>query len=430
MKKVLIITFYWPPSSGSGVQRWLKFSKYLPENNWIPIIITPALSYKYQQDPSYSQDINKRTKVIHVPAGSRKTLLYRLFNVLNRNRKQGIPSGKKESGILNKLIIWIRVNLIIPDLKLFWVLDSKKEILQIVKTEKPDVIVTTGPPHSIHFAGSHINRVLNIPWLADFRDPWSDWDIYHHFNISSMSRHIHEKLEKRVLNNASVVTTVSKYWVNKLGYKTSTPVMEITNGYDAEDFKNYQNTPSEKFRISYFGVLDEFRFVPDFWSALNELSTEHPALWSEIEIYMRGIIDFKLKDLIEQYPPLRDKVYIGDYMPHKKIVSEYNNSWILLLILYDAPNTAGTLTGKLFEYLASEKFILGLGNPTGEAGDIIRDTHSGIMLGFEDKTGIKQAIIEQYDKYVAREKSSSSDYEKFSRANLTIRLAEELKRLS
>jgi len=426
MKKVLIIAFYWPPSSGSGVQRWLKFSKYLPENNWQPIIVTPALSYYYQEDASYKDDIHEKTKVVHIPQRKRKSLFYWLFKTLNKDRKQGIPTTKKGSNFLNKSLIWIRVNLVIPDLKVFWILDSKKEILQLVEHEKPDAIVTTGPPHSIHFAGNYIRKSFNLPWIADFRDPWSDWDIYHHFNISRLSKNIHKKLEKGVLDNASSVITVSQYWVDKLSKKTSTPVIKITNGYDPEDFKDYQNSPSQKFKISYFGVLDKYRMIPEFWTALNELSIENPILWSDLEIYMRGIIDAEIKDHINQYTGLREKVFIGDYIPHDQLVQELNESWVLLLILYDAPNTAGTLTGKLFEYLASGKFILGLGDPEGEAAHIIKKTQSGIILQFNNIEEIKKIILEQYEKFKEGILHIPCDTESYKRTFLTKKLAGEL----
>ncbi len=233
MKRVLIITYYWPPSGGGGVQRWLKFAKYLPGFGWQPVIYTPENPDFEIRDPGLENDINPLTEVIRTPIWE-PFEIYRKIMGKNALRKQGVVSGNKSA--LGKMMVWFRANIFIPDPRKFWIKPSTKFLVSYLKEHPVDVIVTTGPPHSMHIIGLNVGSATGIPWIADFRDPWSDWDVLDLLSVSKKSRKKHKKLEAQVFNNASIILTVSKRLSEKLQSTGGINHVEvITNGYDDPD---------------------------------------------------------------------------------------------------------------------------------------------------------------------------------------------------
>ena len=236
MKKVLIITYYWPPSGGSGVQRWLKFVKFLPQYGWKPIIIVPKDPEYPIYDYSLLNDIPKEAEIIELPIWEP----YNIFKKLSGKKKNervnnGLLFDNKSQSLFVKISLWIRGNLLIPDPRIFWVRPSIRRLKKILPEINPEVVVTTGPPHSVHLIGLELKKSFkNLRWISDFRDPWSEFQMLSEFYTSKFSYKRQRYLEKRVLDSASIITTVSPSWKKVLQSSTKTPVECITNGYDFE----------------------------------------------------------------------------------------------------------------------------------------------------------------------------------------------------
>ena len=244
MKKVLIISYYWPPAGGSGVQRWLKFSKYLPKYNWQPIIYTPENPYFEVKDQALLSDISTETKIWKLPIWEPYALKDKFFGKGSESQSAGVITNKKS--LKNKVLNWVRGNVFIPDPKIYWVKPSVKVLLKKILEEDIHHIITTGPPHSMHLIGLGLKKAMpNLKWIADFRDPWSELDLLNEFQLNNSSIKKHKDLEREVLQTADVTLTVSETWVKDLKRLGGNRVELITNGYDADDFELKPKTNDE-----------------------------------------------------------------------------------------------------------------------------------------------------------------------------------------
>jgi glycosyltransferase involved in cell wall biosynthesis len=232
-KRVLIITYYWPPSGGSGVQRWLKFAKYLPEAGWEPVIFTPENPDFDLRDETLLKEIPKQLEVMKFPIWEP----YQLFAKLKGKSKThpGRLMEQKDKGILEKIAIWARANLLVPDPRVFWVKPSVKFLTELAKSGQFQAVITTGPPHSMHLIGLELKRKTGLPWIADFRDPWSQWEFLDTLPMTSFIRNKHQKFEKSVLKEANAVLTISPTFQKDLGKLAHRKIELLTNGYDPED---------------------------------------------------------------------------------------------------------------------------------------------------------------------------------------------------
>ena len=423
MKRVLIITYYWPPMGGSGVQRWLKFAKYLPEFGWEPIIYTPENPSFQLQDSSLLSDIRSEQLVWKYPIWEPHRLFYWARGEKTLAQvNQGDILDKKKQSFFEKMGLWVRGNLFLPDPRRFWVSPSVKYLLARLETEKIDVIVTTGPPHSLHFIGQRLRRKTGIPWLADFRDPWTRWVFLRNFRVSAGAMRIHQRQERAILQSADAVVTVSNALREDFEEIGGRPVQKITNGYDEEDFPASPSDASS-FLISYIGTVDYLRDPRVFLRAVRELCQEHPDFREDVRIrfvgYLSGVI---LKD-IQHNSALSDKLTISQYVPHQEILTMLRESYIQLLLLSSGAETRGILTGKFFEYLASGKRILALGRVGDEVDTILHTTQAGVLHDPGDLSGIKASLLRYYRAYQAGEPFAPQGIETYSRRNLTQALA-------
>ncbi|MEQ8476666.1 glycosyltransferase family 4 protein [Fulvivirga sp.] len=389
MKKVLIITYYWPPSGGGGVQRWLKFAKYLPEFGWEPIIFTPENPDFDIQDQSLLKDISPRLEVIKLPIWEP----YSLFAKVNKGKKpkQGLINGGEKKSFFNALALFIRGNFFIPDPRRFWVRPSVKFLSRIIDDNNIDVVVTTGPPHSIHLIGLGLKKKRGVKWLADFRDPWSKWDMLKQFKMLPIAKYMHKRLERKVLANADEVLTVSQSWSKEFEQLYPRKYKVITNGFDAEDFKletdvNYNN----EFVISHFGLINEFRNPINFWESAKEMVAGNPETKFKINLF--GTIAPEILRMLQSDDVLKTVVEIKSPVSHDQVLKEYQKTDVLLLLLNNTDNAQGHIPGKLFEYMASGKFVLALGPVEGDSAAIINETGIGQVLNWGDEEGIKKAL--------------------------------------
>ena len=397
MKRVLVISYYWPPSGGSGVQRWVKFSKYLPAEGWQPVIYTPENPERQSIDRSLEADIPECAEVIKRPI----TEIYSVYRDLT-----GKEASKSEVNVVNhqkkslkgRMMMWLRGNLFIPDPRVSWVKPSVKFLKKYLKEHPVDVIVSTGPPHSMHLIAKGVAEATGIPWVADFRDPWTKLFYFKHLHLTKRSSRKHEKLEKSVLDEASVVVAVSPFVQEEFKQMTSTPVELITNGFDPDDFQNVVEKDG-MFNLTHTGLFASDGNPTMLWKALSELLEEIPLMKKFLRIRLCGKTDSQITDSIKE-AGLEGYVIDLGYQPHNIATREQMNASVLLLPLRKEPEYRATLPGKLFEYLGSMNPILGIGQSDGAMAGILRSTGAGECIDWEKKDDIKEFIRTQWKRFL------------------------------
>ena len=429
MKRVLIISYYWPPSAGSGVQRWLKFSKYLPENGWQPVIYTPENPSYQVKDDSFLKDIPVEVEIVKTPIWEPYGFYQKLRGgKADKNLNNGILD-KKQGGLLSKVSSWVRGNVFIPDPKIFWVNKSVSFLSKYLKENPVDVIISTGPPHSMHLIALGLKKHINTPWIADFRDPWSKLDLLDDYNISKSSRKKYEHLEKQVLTKSDVCLTVSNNWGKMFSELGASRVEVITNGYDTEDVK-LENIVGDKFIVSHFGLLNHMRNPKPFWRALNDLCNENEYFRAKFELHLGGTLDAGVLDELNQLEYLKPCLNVHPYISHEEVLKWYSTSSLLLLLTFESEIGKGNIPGKLFEYLAMNKPVIAFGHESGDVAEILSQIEMG--WNFEYQTGnvesIKKTILESFNSLP--NPNQNHEFEKFNRESLTKRLVNLLDNIS
>ena len=421
MKRVLIITYYWPPSGGSGVQRWLKMSKYLPENGWQPVIYTTEDAEYPIIDPSLEKDVAPETEVIRRPIIEPYTLYKKFLGIKKEESiKVGFASEKKKSGWKEKLSVWIRGNCFIPDARCWWVKPSVHYLKEYLKEHPVDAIISTGPPHSMHLIALKLKEALGIPWIADYRDPWTQIDFYDELRLTPWADRKQHKLEYQVLTKADKVVTIGWNSARELGRLGNRNVRVIPNGYDWDlEAQTQDITLSEKFTITHLGVITPSRNAPTLWQALQELKTEIEGFDKDLEINLIGQVDQSVVSDLEKYGLTKNSQLIP-HVPHDEVLRWQQSSQVLLLLVNNTPNAKGIITGKLFEYLASGRPILCIGPEDGDAAKIINEVKAGTTVGFEDKERMKEVLRNLYQRYLTKELTNNSptNVEQYSRRAL------------
>jgi glycosyltransferase involved in cell wall biosynthesis len=427
MKKVLIVTYYWPPAGGPGVQRWLKFAKYLPENGIEPIMYTPENPHYPLKDPSLEAEVPSELKVL-------KNAIfepYAVAGMLSKKDTERISSGiipkEQKQGFLQKFMLFVRGNFFIPDARKFWIKPSVKFLSEYLKEHQIDTIITTGPPHSMHLIGLELKKALGVNWLADFRDPWTQIGYHDKLKLLPASRKKHEKLEKEVLQAANKIITTSFTTQKEFLSKTNQPVEVITNGYDVEQVKKL---PLDgKFSISHIGSLLSGRNPENLWQAFYELILENEDFARDFQLKLVGAVGEPVLESIQKWH-LKDRLVLKNYVSHSEALQLQRSSQLLLLIEIDSEETRGIIPGKLFEYLVSERPILAVGPVDADVQKIIKETNTGSYFLYPQKREIKAYILEQYELFKKGElKAYPVGLQQYSRRALTRRLANQIKQL-
>ena len=431
MKRVLIITYYWPPSGGSGVQRWLKMSKYLPENGWQPVIYTPEEGEYPILDPSLEKDVSPEAEIIRRPIVEPYTL-YKKF--LGSKKEETVKAGfikekGKKHGWKENLSLWIRGNLFIPDARCWWVKPSVRYLKSYLKQHPVDAIISTGPPHSMHLIAMKLKEELGIPWIADFRDPWTEIDYYKDLHLTRWADRKHHRMEREVLEKADKVVTVAPDGARRLGRLGNRNVRTVYNGFDRDDETQTPVNLPDVFTMTYLGVLSKAQNPEKFWQALGELIKEDDGFSKNLKINLIGQIDSSVVRSIEEQG-LSGHVSLSPYVPHDQVSAVHRSSTLLLLFLMpdSEPRAKGLLTGKLFEYMASGRPILCIGPEDGDAAHILKETQAGVTIGFESKEKMKEEIKRLYGLYKANELPTlhNEAIEKYSRKAMAGKYAELL----
>ncbi len=423
MKKVLVITYYWPPSGGGGVMRWLKMSKYLPELGWQPIIYTPENPDASIEDNSLQKEIHPDTLVLKYPIWEP----YNIYRYLTGKKKgtkfkAGYVSEASSGSWGNKLSVFIRGNLLIPDPRTFWIKPSIKFLSKYLKQNPVDLIISTGPPHSMHLIALGLKKQFDTVWVADFRDPWTDIDFYHKLRLTHWADKKHRSLEMKVLEKADHVVTVSPNCAKDLSKIPNKKVEVIHNGFDPEDFEELPFPSNNLFCIAHFGAFNRDRNPEVLWKVLGKLAEEDKTFKEKLCIRLIGQTDESVIQSIKQNR-LNEHLVLTDHLPHKEGLKELARSQVLLLPINDAPNARGILPGKMYEYMALKRPILAIGPGDSDFTHILNETKTGVAFDFNDSVGIKKAI-ENYFQLFTEERLhvESSAFEKFSRKNLIQKL--------
>jgi len=427
MKKILIVTYYWPPSGGGGVQRWLKFAKYLPEFGWNPVVFTPENPDFSIKDPSLASDVPDGVEVIRYPIWEP----YAVFDAFTgkKNRLQGIVTPEKEASLFQKTALWIRGNIFIPDPKVAWVRPSVKFLKKYLKVNNIDCLVTTGPPHSMHLIGLKLKKITGIKWIADFRDPWGRWDMLKHFHLTKPAKSAHERLEKKVVEHADRVLTVSPSWASEIRHDHNCEVDVITNGFDIQDFTTTVPGNHNEFIINHSGLINAFRNPVGLWEAITDLCNENIAFKNSFKFRFSGMVSDEVFEYLHNSELFRNKFEFLGYLPHDKVIEQYNRSAVNLLLLNESPGAKGHIPAKLFEYLASRKYILGLGPVDSDAAKIIESAGAGKMCAPTDKESIKNTLNDFFKHNKNGNFPDTEGIEKYSRKALSKQLATLLDRL-
>ena len=431
MKNVLIITNYWPPSGGAGVQRWLKFVNYLRDFGWEPVIYTQSNPGFPVIDHTLTGDIPEGIEVIKTPIWEP----YEFYKKITGKKRteytsSGFSGSNKSAGIIEQLSVWVRGNLFIPDARKFWIKPSVRFLIKYIKENPVNAIVSTGPPHSMHLIGLRIKERLNIPWLADFRDPWTDIDYYKDLKISAFADHKHKKLELKTIKGCSAMVVVSNEM--KMNYEKmgATNVHIITNGFDPDDLFVDAVMGYTKFSISHIGTLPPAFNLKGLWKVLSDLCEIVPEFRNNLEIKLVGKVDSAVIEDLEQ-TNLNKYLTRIDYVDHNKVALLMMQSATLLLVINkDSPNSKGILTGKFFEYLASRRPILAIGPTDGDLARILDDSESGYIAKNDVINGIKDIVLSLYNRYLNNTLTiSPKEIVKYTRKNLTADLSAVLDRI-
>lgn len=397
MKRVLIVTYYWPPSGGSGVQRWVKFAKYLPAQGWQPVVYTPENPELTTIDKTLAAEIPPEVEIvksrIFEPYGIYRKLMgkgsttdLKTLTAANAGKDEVNPINGQKKSWKQRLSLFIRGNFFIPDPRVMWVRPSVRFLKKYLAEHPVDAIVTTGPPQSMHLIGLRLSRATGIPWIADFRDPWTKMFYFKHLCLCKWAEKKHHRLEQEVLDDATVVVAVSPLVQEEFQTMTDTPVELITNGFDADDFDQVVE-PDGYFNITHTGLFASDGNPEVLWLALAEKCQSDPDFDKLLRIRLVGKTDKEIIDSINAAGLGKHLINLG-YQYHNIAVREQKNASLLILPLRKEPEYRATLPGKLFEYLASMNPILGIGQTDGAMARIVNQTGAGVVFGWEDKASV------------------------------------------
>ena len=423
MQKVLIITYYWPPAGGPGVQRWLKFVKYLRDFEVEPIVYVPENPHYPIIDKSFEAEIPSGITIIKQPINEP----YQLAGIFSKKESKTISSGiikdEKQQGFLQKMMLWVRGNLFIPDARMLWVKPSVKFLSTYLKENNIETIITTGPPHSLHLIGKQLKENLKLNWIADFRDPWTKIGYHQKLKLTKASQEKHLRLEREVLQTADHILTTSFTTKKDFSKITKKPITVITNGFDDDEVEEVML--AEKFRLSHIGSLLSERNPQELWKALQELVAEKEDFANDLELVLAGKVSETVVSSIKEHHLGKYLIEKG-YLSHEESLIQQRKAQVLLLIEIDKEETQGIIPGKFFEYVKANRPILAMGPKNWDVIRLLEETQAGKYFNYTSKEEIKQQVYAWYQEYKSgklRVNSSAEKIEQFHRKKLTEKLA-------
>jgi len=425
MKKVLILTYYWPPSGGAGVQRWLKFVKYMREFGYEPIVYTAENGEMPVIDESLQKDVPQNITILKTPIWEPYGF-YKKFIGRKKDDKinASFLSENKKGGITEKISVWIRGNFFIPDARKYWIKPSINYLSDYISKNKIELVISSGPPHSMHLIALGLKKNFsNLKWIADFRDPWTNIDFYEKLMLSNWADKKHHKQELSVLQNANIVLSIGQTMSDEFlemykhaGGKTLDKFKVITNGFDTEDLNTGTIARDKKFSIAHIGTLVKDRNPQVLWKVLKKITNENENFKAQLEIKLVGKVDIFVKEQLEEFG-LTQFVNKIDYLPHNKVIEEQQRSKLLLLLVNNTKNAKGILTGKFFEYMSARVPVLAIGPVDGDLAKIISETNTGLISDFTDEVNLEKNILVYFNGKASE--ANEAKVNKYSRKELT-----------
>ena len=433
-RNILIITYYFPPAGGPGVQRVLKFIKYLPEFGWNPVVITVKNGDFPATDPSLFEDVPDNVPVYRIPALEP----YKLYRKLTGKDAQetipvGVLSREKQNSPLEKLSKWIRANLFIPDARIGWIFPVYRRATHLIRKHNIDAILSSSPPHSLQLSAKMLAKKFKLPWIADLRDPWTEIYYYQHLKRFPISNQLDIKMEKSVLKNADSVTTVSPQLIKQFKSKATGSYFFIPNGFDETDINTTDAIEKDGlFTLSYIGNFKSNQNIKELWKALSEIVQGNQDFAQNFKLKLTGKIHPDIMESLNIFG-LDEHLSTEDYVPHSVAVTRMKMASLLLFPIPQAADNKGILTGKIFEYLASGSPLLSIGPPDGDAAKIIKEVDGGPMFDYNEKEGIKKYILKCFRKWQKNSLEklcpNPDKVKTYNRRELTRQLAQQLNNL-
>ena len=422
--KVLIITYYWPPSGGSGVQRWLKFVKYLPDFGVIPVVYTVDDPNYAMTDQSLKGEISEKVKVI-------KGKIWEPQQVLSW---MGKKTNKTSAGFLNaepslfdKFMRFIRANYFIPDSRKFWIKPSVKILSDYIKNNQIDFLISTGPPHSTHLIALQLKEKFGLKWVADFRDPWTGIDYFHNLPLTEGSKNKHIELENKVLSSADQVIVVGETMKREF-LKYNNRIKVISNGFDSYG-SDQEITRDKSFTITYAGLMNSDRNPRILWKALGALASADENFKRDLKLIFVGSCSDEVLASIDEFG-LSGNLNDKGYCDHQEVTNFQRAAQVLLLTVNNVPSAKGIVTGKVFEYLQAKRPILAIGPVDGDLAKIMQETNSGRIVDFSDESGMLEVVKDYYMAFKkGRLEVDSTGIDKYHRKSLAKELFKTLKEL-
>lgn len=431
MKKVLIITYYWPPASSPGVQRWLKFVKYLSEFDIEPIVLTVDNASVPAVDETLLEDVPAGLKVVFSKALEPISLYNALVGKKGNTAEVGLGDIKETKSPIKKLAKYLRSNVFIPDAKIGWYYNVRKKAVDLVNSEQIDTIITTGPPHTTHLIGNYVKQKTGVKWIVDFRDPWTGIFYEKYLSRSERSKQKNKSLEQMVLANSDEIITVSN------GLKQEFPsadekITVIANGFDPADLPKYEPTKTKYFTLVYTGNLKANQNINGLWKAIESLCTN-----TDFRNYFRlelvGNVHAEIRETINKHG-LTNIVEYKPFVQHKEAVKIMMYANMLWLPIPMSANNKLIITGKIFEYLAARTPILSIGPSDGDAAKILAACERDPIIDYDEVATIEKQIMTYFSQWKSNNgfstKHEGDAHMVYARRSLTQRLANQIHQLN
>jgi len=420
MRKVLVITYYWPPAGGPGVQRWLKFVKYLRDFGVEPVVYVPENPKYAIIDETFKEEIPDDITIYK----HRIFEPYRIASIFSKKKTKRISSGiiqTKNQSFLEKTMLWIRGNFFIPDARKYWVRPSVKFLYDVIEKEQLETVITTGPPHSVHLIGYYLKEFKNVKWIADFRDPWTSIGYHKKLKLTGMAQNRHKELEHLVLTKADKLVVTSETTKREFQAITRQPIEVITNGFDT--VLTSKVVLDKKFTVSHIGSMLTGRNPKNLWTVIAELIAENSAFKEAVCLQFLGVLSDDVLQTLKEFG-LEDYVDVVGYVSHEVAIQYQQKSQVLLLAEIDSEETKGIIPGKLFEYMAAERPILGVGPEGWEVAAMVSSTKTGAIFEYKAHFQLKNVLLNWFEQYQANQLGVlSENTNRYSRRELTRKLA-------
>lgn len=422
MDKILIISYYWPPAGGPGVQRWLNFVKFLVEFNKLVVVYVPENPDYPFKDDSFIDEIPSGVTIIKRPIVEPYKWASFLSSSKTKQISKGIIPTKKQTWI-EKSLLWVRGNFFIPDARKFWIKPSVNFLNDYIKDHQINTVITTGPPHSLHLIGMGLkNDNINLNWVADFRDPWTTIGYHTELKLTKASKKKHITLESKVLRQADKIIVTSFTTAKEFEQKTNKPIKVITNGY--LELTTEPQPLSSKFSLSHIGSLLSGRNPEVLWDTLAEICNENAEFSDDLELVLAGTVSREVVDSIQR-AGLKEALQLKGYLSHQEAISLQQKSQMLLLLEINAQKTKGIIPGKFFEYMAAKRPIIAIGPKDWDVARLIKETQTGRFFEYDKQSELKQYLLDSYQDYKHKDlKVCPKGIENYHRKELTKSLIE------